>query len=108
MPPPRPPRLPTDMKKYRNLDERVLSHILAGCEPNQEFVSRTQARYGLMSVSSPEFDDIMNRYEITTEYNPRTHGQRYRVAQIAKALEGLLMTFQQLEEGSGPFTMGEE
>lgn len=93
------------MKKYRSLDERVFTRILNNSDASQEFISRTQARYGLMSVSSPEFDDILARYKIETHYNPRTHGQQYRIKDIAAALATLLDTYRSLEKGLSPFGM---
>lgn len=82
------------MRKYRSIDERVLQRLIDNSVPGEEFVSRTRARSGLLSVSAQEFDECLERHNIHPEIDPVNRGQRYRVQDILSALTKLLQQFE--------------
>ena len=83
--------------KYKSLDERVLSHIVDRAKSGELYISRTSARYGLLSVSAEEFDSVLDRFKIDVTYNDN-RGQQYEVAQVVKALASLQLIYQKINE----------
>lgn len=96
------------MPKYKTTAERVLQHILDRSDPAKEFISRTAARYGMLSLSASEFDEVLETFNIETHYHPDTKGQQYKVAEIAKALVNLRIVMQKVEETPFVFSPPEE
>jgi hypothetical protein len=86
------------IQRYRSVDERVLQHIVNNANSNEQFVSRTRARYGMLSVSAPEFDLILERHKIDTHYDERTRGQQYKVEDVVNALARLKLAYEKVGE----------
>lgn len=86
-------------RRYRSQDERVLQHILDHSDPALPFVSRTRARYGLLSLSATEFDEVLKRHRVETYFHEETKGQQYKLSEIAKALEILRDIYNRVESG---------
>lgn len=95
-------------KRYRSQDERVLQHMVDNASPSDEYISRTRARYGMLSMSAAEFDEVLNRHGITTHYEPNTKGQRYKVTELAKALQTLIKAYETVEHNPFVFSKAEE
>lgn len=85
------------MRRFKSLDERVLQHIIKNADPSCEFISRTRARYGLLSISASEFDAVLERHGIETNYHIVTRGQQYKVIDVANAYQRLMQTLKKVE-----------
>lgn len=85
------------MRRYRSVDERVLQHMVD--RATGDFVTRTNARYGLLAVSAPEFDAVLSRHGIDVYYHKKTRAQMYSVDQVSEALTKLRKAYDTINDG---------
>ena len=91
-------------KQYRSSDERVLHKIIDNCEPGEKYISRTRARYGMLSMSAGEFDEVLERHGVTVSYNAN-RGQQYLVAEVLVALTKLTSSYEKISDSPFVFSL---
>lgn len=77
------------MKRYHNLDERILTNIINSAEG--ESISRSRARYKVIDVSAPDFDACLERHGIRTLTDRRHGAKYYLVSEVKQALKKLCL-----------------
>jgi hypothetical protein len=84
------------MKRYFNLDERVLTNIILQAG-QAERISRQRARYPVVDVPAQEFDEILTKWSVPTHIDKNTRGIFYVLSDVQAALKKLC-----LEKGIRP------
>lgn len=72
------------MKKYSDLDERVLTNLVNQLDGDS--ISRSRARYPIVDVPSSDFDAILQRNGIRRLNDKKTGGEYYLASEIKRAL----------------------